>query len=192
MKGTKCITAKRPDEQNRESPRVDSAGGGFGKWLKEHLKGSSGKNTCVQDNNNVDNSSALSTPLKTRGLSGNGEKVISRGIYTPQNVYCSLPREHRRHSHDSGKSNNEPSARERSSRSGSCHPREKSHRDGTGIARGGVYGSEGKSYRRKNREKRRHSMNETREHRSHRRKSMSHRKKGEFKLVRERLVISEN
>ncbi|KAK0177177.1 hypothetical protein PV328_001255 [Microctonus aethiopoides] len=160
------------DHHNQSTSAVDSGGGGgvggFGKWLREHLKVS-------KSNNENDNSS---TSMKTtRGLDSSynstltgSEKVLSRTTYTPQNVYCSLPREHRRHFHNSGKSSEGSGER---TRSGSCHVRERSTflSESTDIMRGSsIYGSEGKSSRRRNRDKRRHSMNDVKEHRVARRK----------------------
>ncbi|XP_034952479.1 uncharacterized protein, partial [Chelonus insularis] len=164
---------KRSEEYTSTSSSsiIDTMGGSskFGKWLREHLKGSK---SCSHD---IDNSLDI---LKSRaGLSesysstlSESEKVLSRTICTSQNVYCSLPREHRRYSHDTGKTNE--SSRERL-RSGSCRLREKvfSSGDVTAITREeSIYGTEVKSLRRKNRERRRYSMNEMREYRNHRRK----------------------
>lgn len=66
-------------------------GGGLGKWLRDHLGGGSKV------------SHDTSSTLKGNGnlVEGSGgEKPFGRTVYTSQNLYCSLPREHGRHAYN--------------------------------------------------------------------------------------------
>lgn len=136
---------------------TSSSGGGFGKWLREHLGGGS----KTQD----------FSPLKANGTveGSRSEKPFGKSVYTSQNLYCSLPREHGRHGYNgarkTGHGNSlKPQGHDRQ-RSSSVNHQEKATLSDLGtLTRGGpIYGSEGKTLKKRNRDRRRHSLNETHE-----------------------------
>lgn len=90
------------------------------------------------------------------------KKVLAKITYTPQNVYCSLPREHRRHNVKNENNQRRP-------RSESCNLREGSFPNGINRVYS-FYENDNKCNKKKNKEKRRHSMNGTREHQNHRKR----------------------
>ena len=148
-----------------------NVGGGFGKWLRDHLGGNSSRSH---------QEIVPTIPAKSyRGGSASydltytgSDKNLTRMTHTPQNVYCSLPREqHRRHFHMGGvmKLSNDRGRCLGVSGGGNFRERSGSNDIGSIVRGGPIYGSEGKSRKKRERERRRHSMNETRVHsRQHR------------------------
>ncbi|KAK2585732.1 hypothetical protein KPH14_010343 [Odynerus spinipes] len=142
-------------------------GGGIGKWLREHLGGGSKGSHDIH----------TVLPSKTNTSHTNEDKSFGRAIYTSQNLYCSLPREHGRHGYNSVRKSPHGNA---SKSQGHDRPRSSgaSHQekfvvvgDPGGLTRGGpIYGSEGKSLKKRNRDRRRHSLNEPQVHDRQRRR----------------------
>ncbi|XP_044014440.1 protein Shroom isoform X2 [Aphidius gifuensis] len=142
--------SKSSEDHHGIMPGENSGSGGFGKWLRDHLKGS--KNTNETD-----------TILSSKNH--DNKKVLSKITYTPQNVYCSLPREQRRHNVKNENNQRRP-------RSESCNLRERSFSNEINRVYS-FYENDNKCNKKKNKEKRRHSMNETREHRNLRKSCIS-------------------
>nr|XP_034176660.1 uncharacterized protein LOC117602571 isoform X1 [Osmia lignaria] len=165
-----CNRSKNGDNPMVQEAGNGNSGGGLGKWLREHLGG--GSKGQGQD---------ASSPLKTNtgsivGNSGN-EKPCGRTVYTSQNLYCSLPREHGRHHayNAARKTGHENSVKLQGydrQRCASVNHHEKTTLSDLGtLTRGGpIYGSEGKTPKKRNRDRRRHSLNETHEHSRQRRR----------------------
>lgn len=121
----------RTGKSTEPEETAGSGGGGFGKWLRDHLGGAMGSKT----------SSQTSSPTVCRSQS---EKYVARPAHATQNVYCSLPREHANAKHYR-----------------KCEPGHHRDKSLPFLARGvSVYSSEGKGSKSRNRERRRHSMNE--------------------------------
>nr|XP_034176678.1 uncharacterized protein LOC117602571 isoform X3 [Osmia lignaria] len=168
-----CNRSKNGDNPMVQEAGNGNSGGGLGKWLREHLGG--GSKGQGQD---------ASSPLKTNtgsivGNSGN-EKPCGRTVYTSQNLYCSLPREHGRHHayNAARKTGHENSVKLQGydrQRCASVNHHEKTTLSDLGtLTRGGpIYGSEGKTPKKRNRDRRRHSLNETHEHSRQRRRRYS-------------------
>ncbi|KZC04892.1 Coiled-coil domain-containing protein 96 [Dufourea novaeangliae] len=164
-----CNRSKNGDSSMvHEVPNGGSGGGGLGKWLRDHLGGGS------------KNGQDTSSPLKSNGSlveGSGGEKPLARTVHASQNLYCSLPREHGRHSYNgarkTGHGNSlKPQGHDRQ-RSNSVNHHEKTTLSDLGtLTRGGpIYGSEGKSLKKRNRDRRRHSLNETHDQGRQRRRS---------------------
>lgn len=145
-----------------------SSGGGLGKWLREHLGGGSkgGQDSCVATK--MTSGVAVESP-------GN-EKPFGKTIYTSQNLYCSLPRDHGRHAYNGGRKaghgNSVKLQGHDRQRCASVNHHEKITFSDLGtLTRGGpIYGSEGKTLKKRNRDRRRHSLNEIHEQGRQRRK----------------------
>lgn len=148
----------------------NGSGGGIGKWLREHLgggsKGSHDINSVLPSKSNVN-----------QGNVSNEEKYFGRAtISTSQNLYCSLPREHGRHGHNSIRksphgNSSKSQGQDRPRSSGSNYHEKFVAGDPGGLTRGGpIYGSEGKSLKKRNRDRRRHSLNEPHVHDRQRRR----------------------
>ncbi|KOC67110.1 Coiled-coil domain-containing protein 96 [Habropoda laboriosa] len=157
-----------------------SSGGGLGKWLREHLGGGS--------KGGQDGGSPLKTGNASTVESSGNEKPFGRTVYTPQNLYCSLPREHGRHAYNGGRKtghgNSVKAQGHDRQRCASVNHHEKTTLSDLGsLTRGGpIYGSEGKTMKKRNRDRRRHSLNETHEQGRQRRKRG---KNGDTTMVQE-------
>ncbi|CAL1680712.1 unnamed protein product [Lasius platythorax] len=149
----------------QDSHTGSGGGGGIGKWLREHLGGGTKGSQDV-------NSTFVSK--ENANTNGGNNKTLGKTIYTSQNLYCSLPREHSRYIHNSGRKINhgnftKPHGYDRP-RSNSMNHHEKSISGDLGtLTRGGpIYGSEGRSLKKRNRDSRRYSLHETHDQGRHR------------------------
>lgn len=150
--------SKTGDSYGVQDSHTGSSGGGIGKWLREHLGGGS--------KGSHDVNSTFSS--KGNANTGRDNKSLGKTIYTSQNLYCSLPREHGRYMHNGARKiiNHGNSAKSHGydrPRSNSMNHHEKSMSGDLGtLTRGGpIYGSEGRSLKKRNRDRRRHSLHET-------------------------------
>ncbi|CAK9797907.1 hypothetical protein ANTQUA_LOCUS1420 [Anthophora quadrimaculata] len=166
-----CNRGKNGDTTMVQESGNGSSGGGLGKWLREHLGGGGGGSKGGQDG---------SSPLKPGNASmvesSGNEKPFGKAVYTSQNLYCSLPREHGRHAYNTGRKtghgNSVKAQGHDRQRCASVNHHEKTTLSDLGtLTRGGpIYGSEGKTLKKRNRDRRRHSLNETHEQGRQRRK----------------------
>jgi len=138
--------------------------------LREHLGGSKGSHDV-----------GVTMSLSSKGNASGGDnggnnKSLGKAIYTSQNVYCSLPREHGRYAYNGGRKighgNSAKSQGYDRPRSNSVNHHDKSVSGDLGtLTRGGpIYGSEGRSLKKRNRDRRRHSLHETLDQGRHRRR----------------------
>ncbi|XP_020295045.1 uncharacterized protein LOC109860399 [Pseudomyrmex gracilis] len=163
-----CYRNKTGDSYGPQDSQTGS-GGGIGKWLREHLgggfKGSHDVNSTFPSKGNANTADNV----------GNN-KSLGKTIYTSQNLYCSLPREHGRYTQNGARkinygSSTKPQGFDRP-RSNSMNHHEKSMSSDLGtLTRGGpIYGSEGRSLKKRNRDRRRYSLHETHDQGRHRRR----------------------
>ncbi|XP_032666564.1 uncharacterized protein LOC116842033 [Odontomachus brunneus] len=166
-----CYRNKTGESYGAQDGHAGSGGGGgIGKWLREHLGGGS------KGSHDVSGTFPSKGSTSSGDNGGNG-KSLGKTIYTSQNLYCSLPREHGRYVHNSGRkigqgNSAKPQGYDRP-RSNSMNYHEKSALSDLGTwTRGGpIYGSEGRSLKKRNRDRRRHSLYETHDQGRHRRRS---------------------
>jgi len=157
-----CYRSKTGDSYGvQDNHTGSSGGGGIGKWLREHLGGGSKGSHDI-------NSTFSSKGNANIDDNGRDNKSLGKTIYTSQNLYCSLPREHGRYMHNSARKiiNHGNSAKSHGydrPRSNSMNHHEKFMSSDLGtLTRGGpIYGSEGRSLKKRNRDRRRHSLHET-------------------------------
>lgn len=163
-----CRRNKNGDSYGIQDGHTGSGGGGggIGKWLREHLGGGSKGSHDV-------NSTFVSK--ENASTNGGNNKSLGKTIYTSQNLYCSLPREHgRAYTHNSGRKINHGNFAKSHGydrpRSNSMNHHEKSISSDLGtLTRGGpIYGSEGRSLKKRNRDSRRYSLHETHDQGRHR------------------------
>lgn len=154
--------SKTGDSYGVQDNHTGSGGvGGIGKWLREHLGGGSKGSHDV-------NSTFSSKGNANIGDNVRDNKSLGKAIYTSQNLYCSLPREHGRYMHNGPRKiiNHGNSAKSHCydrPRSNSMNHHEKFMSSDLGtLTRGGpIYSSEGRSLKKRNRDRRRHSLHET-------------------------------
>ena len=151
-------------ETNETIEGNSSSGGGFGKWLRDHLGGS------LKGSHDI-NTTKSNGAVKIY----ENEKNVGKHTYTSQNLYCSLPREHGRHYHNGNRKSVNISPKlpvHDRPRTNSPSLHEKSYSGDLGnLTRGGpFYGSEGKSVRKRHKDRRRHSMNDVHDQNRYRRK----------------------
>lgn len=162
-----CRRNKTGDSYGIQDNHIGSGGGGIGKWLREHLGGGSKGSHDI-------NSTFVSK--ENANTNGGSNKSLGKTIYTSQNLYCSLPREHGRYIHNSGRKINHGNFTKSHGydrpRSNSMNHHEKSISGDLGtLTRGGpIYGSEGRSLKKRNRDSRRYSLHETHDQGRHRQK----------------------
>ncbi|XP_011872387.1 PREDICTED: uncharacterized protein LOC105564553 [Vollenhovia emeryi] len=168
-----CHRSKTGDSYGVQDNHAGSGGGGgIGKWLRVHLGGGSKGSHDV-------NSTFSTKGNANTGDNGRDNKSLAKTIYTSQNLYCSLPREHGRYMHNGPRKiiNHGNSAKSHGydrPRSNSMNHHEKSMSSDLGtLTRGGpIYGSEGRSLKKRNRDRRRHSLHETQDQGRNRRRSL--------------------